>query len=254
MSSMETSHTIKKSAVCLICLYPDKKEKYLQFLSTFEYYDIYLVVDDNIQSYANLQKEYPSIRFVQFRNDLCEKSGYKNLSNITLNKAVTGWDKAIYLFTLLGDMYSHVWFLEDDVYFHSENTLVNMDNKYLTEDILCNSSYEPAKLNEWLWSRIQIPFQGDYSCGMMCALRLSSRYLESIRDYVAEYGTLFFLEAFFTSFAQKMGFKILPNPPEFLTITYNRTFMDEELDDKRLFHPMKNLDDHVRYRENKESI
>lgn len=235
-------------AICLITLYPDKKESYLKFLSTFQKYDIFVVIDDNTKSYAHLQKLYPTIRFVQFRNDLCEHSGYKNLSFTNLKKVVTGWDKAIYLFTLLGTTYRNVWFLEDDVYFHSENTLETIDEKYLTEDILCNTSYEPAKLHEWLWNRIEIPFKGQYSCGMMCALRLSTRYLEGIRDYVAEHGTLFFLEAFFPCFAQKMKYKTVVNPPEFLTITFNRVFQDEEVHKNGLFHPMKNLDDHTRHR------
>lgn len=241
--------TTIKNAICLITLHPDKKDTYLKFLSTFQTYDIYVIIDDNTKSYAYLEKMYPSIRFVQFRNDLCENSGYKNLNYIVLKKTVTGWDKAIYLFTLLGSTYKDVWFLEDDVYFHSEKTLETIDAKYLTEDILCNSSYEPAKLNEWLWNRIDIPYKGEYCCGMMCALRLSSKYLEGIREYVAEYGTLFFLEAFFPCFAKKLaGCKTVVNPPEFLTITYNRIFQKEEIHSEGLFHPMKNLEDHVQHR------
>ena len=131
--------SMSDKAICLITLYPDKKESYLKFLSSFQKYDIYVVIDDNTKSYTHLQKLYPNIRFVQFRNDLCEHSGYKNLSFTNLKKVVTGWDKAIYLFTLLGSTYRNVWFLEDDVYFHSENTLETIDSKYLTEDILCNT-------------------------------------------------------------------------------------------------------------------
>ena len=69
----------------------------------------------------------------------------------------------VYYFSKKNDLkqYKNIWFFEDDVYFHSEETILKIDNKYESQDILCNSSYKEENLKEWLWGRIckDIPFR-----------------------------------------------------------------------------------------------
>ncbi len=238
-----------KNAICLITHKPNEKISYLHFINKFIKYVINVIIDVNLNNFNNLKKQFTNIRFIQINDELCFNSGFKNISYITLKKPITGWDKAIYFFTKENTNYENVWFFEDDVYFHSENTILQIDNKYKDEDILCNSSYGEGKLNEWLWKRIKINFYPPYFCGMMCALRLSKKYINCIRDYIDKNKTMFFLEAFFPTIAVKNNLKIFSNPIEFLTITHrNSTPNPTDININYLYHPVKDLNLHNIYR------
>jgi hypothetical protein len=239
-------------ALCLITFKPNEKREYLKFLESFEHFDIYVIIDDNSHDYENLKNEFNRIKFIQIGDDICVNSGFIDISFITLRKNVTGWDKAIYYFTKINSNYSNVWFFEDDVYFNSENTIIKLDSKYKDEDILCNCSFEKAKLNEWLWHLIDINFEPPYFCGMMCCIRLSKKYMNCISDYIDKNKTMFFLEAFFPSIAKHYGLKLIENPIEFKTITHrNAVPHHNEIDIDYLYHPVKDLRLHNLYRKMK---
>jgi hypothetical protein len=240
-----------KNALCLITFKPNQKLEYLHFLNSFTNFDIYVVIDDNSVSYDNLKDTFKNLKFIQIDNYLCLNSGFCNINYIALRKNVSGWDKAIYYFSTNNLDYHNIWFFEDDVYFYSENTILQIDDKYKEEDILCNSSYDEGKLNEWLWKHIHISFPPPYYCGMMCALRLSKKYLNCICDYVNKNKTLFFLEAFFPTIAKHYKLKIIENPIEFINITYRGSFSnDKKLNTNYLYHPMKSLELHSFFRNN----
>ena len=235
-------------ALCLITFRPNEKIEYLKFLNTFNSYDIYVIIDDNIGNYESLKSQFKNINFIQIDDKSCLIDGFSNLSFITLKKPVTGWDKAVYYFEKINTKYEKVWFFEDDVFFYSEETIINLDKKYKEQDILCNSSYEEGKLNEWLWNKIKIEFKPPYFCGMMCCIRLSKKFLSCINEYATKHKTLFFLEAFFPSIAKKYGLNIIKSPEEFKTITHRNTFNLNELNQNFLYHPKKNLEFHKTYR------
>lgn len=237
------------NALCLITFNPTQKLDYLEFLNSFKNFDIYVIIDDNSVNYNYLMNTYKNIKIIQIDNNLCINYGFFNISYITLRKYVTGWDKAIYYFSINKFNYNNIWFFEDDVYFYSENTILQIDNKYKTEDILCNSSYEEGKLNEWLWKYIYINFSPPYYCGMMCALRLSNNFLNCVCDYVNRNKTLFFLEAFFPTIAKHYKLKIIESPIEFSTITYNNSVpQNNNLNENFLYHPVKDIKLHSIYR------
>lgn len=237
-----------KNALCLITYKPNEKLEYLNFLNIFQMFDIYVIIDDNSNNYEYLNEMFKNIKFIQMDNNVCFNSGFINISYITLNKNVTGWDKAIYYFARNKLEYDNIWFFEDDVYFHSENTILDIDNKYKEEDILCNSSYDEGKLNEWLWNRIDIKLNPPYFCGMMCALRLSKKYLDCVNHYVNKHKTMFFLEAFFPTIAKHYNLIITKNPIEFLTITYQNTPNERNINTNYLYHPVKDIRLHINYR------
>jgi hypothetical protein len=238
-----------KNALCLITFKPDEKLEYLNFLNCFENLDIYVIIDDNLNNYDNLKNAFKNINFIQIHDNECINNGYKNLNYIVLKKPVSGWDKAIYYFTKNKADYSNIWFIEDDVYFYSEKTILQIDEKYREEDILCNASYDEAKLNEWLWKYIDIKFDPPYFCGMMCAVRLSKKYLECINDYVNKHNTLFFLEAFFPSIAKHYNLKIVKWPIEFGYITYRDPVPNHnDLNINFLYHPIKDIRLHSFFR------
>jgi hypothetical protein len=237
---------MNKKALCLITFNPN--EIYLDFLNKFINYDIYVIIDDNENNCSEYKTEYNKINFIQINNIDCSNSGFINTSSITINKEITGWDKALYYFSNTNCIYDYVWFLEDDVYFYDETTLNNIDDKYNEEDILCNSSFEEAKLDEWLWNRIEINFPSPYYCGMMCITRFSKNMIQSINDYAKNNNTLFFLEALYPTIAVKNNLKYCINPIEFLTITHRNVFEIDSLNKINLYHPIKKIESHTEAR------
>lgn len=231
------------NAICLITLRPS--EMYLNFLNTFLNYDIYIIIDDNENNFTQFKKKYTKINFVQLNKNVCIKAGYKNTNFIGVKKLVSGWDKALYFFSYIQTKYNFIWFMEDDVYFYNENTLLNIDKKYEDHDILCNCSFEQGKLNEWLWNMIKIELQPPYFCGMMCIVRFSKNMIEPIKDYAKKYDTLFFLEALFSTLAVKYNLKYIPNPSEFNTVTHRNIFDIYSLNNTNLYHPIKDITNHI---------
>lgn len=238
----------KRKALCLISYKP--KDIFLDFLNTIKSYDVFVIIDDNDDNYLDYKMKYLNLNIIQINTDNCRQNGYKNSSTITLKKDVTGWDKGLYYFAHIQNVYDYeyVWFFEDDVFFYDEETLTKIDNKYKEQDILCNSSFEEAKLNEWLWHRIQINFPSPYYCGMICICRFSKKMLESIKNYVIQNNTLFFIEAFFPSIAMYNNLKYISNPDEFLTV--KRDFLDiNSCNKNNLYHFLKNMEEHIKARQ-----
>ena len=235
-------------AICLVTFKPN--EIYLDFFKNFIEYDIYIIIDDITFDSTELKLKYPTIDFIQIKNQDCLQSGFTNTSTITLQKPVVGWDKALYFFSYINNLYDYIWFMEDDIYFYDENTLKNIDKKYENNDILCNSSFTEAKLDEWLWNIIHINLPTPYYCGMMCVTRFSKNMIESIKDYAIKNNTLFFLEALYPTIAVKYNLKYLSNLPEFLTVTHREIHDISTFNKSNLYHPVKNLKNHVEVRNN----
>ena len=246
-----------KNAVCLITHKPNEKKEYLKFLNKFNSYDIHVIIDDNNNKYDDLKQQFTNIEFIQIENDLCINAGIMNLNFKVLRKNVTGWDKSIYYFSKKNDLkqYKNIWFFEDDVYFHSEETILKIDNKYESQDILCNSSYKEENLKEWLWGSIckDIPFKPPYSCGMVCALRLSTKYFKCINQYIDKYKKTFFLEAFFPTIAKKYDLiTTTKTPVEFSNIKYQTPVpKPNDVNVDYLYHPVKDISLHTTYRNSK---
>lgn len=232
-------------ALCLITINPN--EIFLDFFTQFSNYDIYIIID-NDNDYTELISSYPKIKFVQLNNDDCLSNGFSNLSYITLSKNVTGWEKALYYFAHIEQKYEYIWFIEDDVYFYDENTLQTIDQKYENTDLLCNSSFGEAKLDEWLWDKIEINLKPPYYCGMMCIVRFSQKMLQSVKDYASKNNTLFFLEACYPTIAVKYNLTYIENPDEFLSVTHRDNHSIDSLNKDFLYHPMKNIENHVEAR------
>jgi hypothetical protein len=235
---------MNKNAVVLITKIPNAK--YLDFLNSFTNYDVYVIIDSNEYFTTSVTKIYENIQFIQINNDECRNNGFCNSSYITLKKDVTGWDKALYYFSIINQTYNNVWFIEDDVFFYGESTLLTIDEKYNEADLLCNSDYSPAKLNEWLWNRIRIELPYPYFCGMVCCARMSRALLESITDYSMKHKTLFFLEALFTTLAKHSNLQTVVQPTEFLSVKWNEKAANYNKTD--LFHPNKDIEEHTTIR------
>ena len=83
---------------------------------------------------------------------------------------------------------------------------------------------------------------------MMCAVRVSNKMMNCINNYANKNKTLFFLEALFPTIAIKNNLK-LNNPIEFDTIYYRQNFRGEKVNKNILYHPVKNLNNHISFRQ-----
>jgi hypothetical protein len=117
-------------AICLVTFRPNKI--WCEFLNVFKKYKIFIIVDDNKLDLCDFKNNYENINFIQIKNETCKLNGYIN-TNFFI-RLISGWDKALYYFGVENKMYDYVWFIEDDVFFYNEDTIVNIDNKYI--DIL----------------------------------------------------------------------------------------------------------------------
>jgi len=251
-------------AICLIVLEPN--EVYLDFLTKFSSYDIYIMIDSKKNQTAITTKEkYKTLNFVQLFEQQCINNGFQNVNYIGVKKVVSGWDKALLLFSVIIPLkYDHVWFIEDDVFFLKEQVLKNLDVKYPNQDLVANCDFDKTKVtkndnnhsNDWLWPNIDIQIEKPYYAGMMCIARMSRSLLQSIRWYATTFKTLFFLEALFPTITSHFSLSYA-NPIELETVTYRDIFFDElsdtfygDLDrvDTHIFHPMKDLNKHEELR------
>jgi len=239
-----------KNAICLIMFTPVNKEEYLDFINNFRKYTIYVVIDDNTYRCEDLRTKYNNINFIQIPDSVCAHAGFQYLTSITINKVVTGWDKAVYYFSRVCDIYDNVWFIEDDVFFYSEYTLLRLDKQYSTEDILSDSFIESdkSKLDEWFWNSITIHYEIPYYNAMMCIVRLSKKLLELVEKYVSKHKRMCFLEAFFPTLAVKNNLKI-SSPSEFYKVTFDYETSMISMNKNGLYHPEKNVSLHKVYRD-----
>jgi len=242
---------LDKKCICLLTYKPHKI--WLDFLNDFSEYDIYVIIDDNTINYNNLyNNKYPNISFIQMDNDTCLKSGFIDL-NFTIHKKITSWEKGLYYFSNINTTYKNVWFIEDDVYFYNQDTILNIDKQYPDSDFLSNkygvNNDNDFLSNEWHWNQLDIKFDLPYYNAMVCACRMSQKLLQKIKIYATDHNTLFFLEALFPTITMKYNL-IYDTPNELSTIEYRYNFMPHELNKTNLFHPIKDMDKHFIYKTN----
>lgn len=236
------------NALCLITFIPNKI--WCDFLNFFSKYKIFIVVDNNNIDLCEFRNNYKNINFIQIEDIKCNLNGYIN-TNFVLNKLISGWDKALYYFGVEDNNYDFVWFIEDDVFFYNEATLLRIDYQYINDDLLSNIFHENSdgNKNTWHWSMINIQYSPPYYDGMMCAVRFSNRMIECINNYAKQQNTLFFLEALFPTIAIKNNLKY-NNPNELNNICYRNDFKKENINNNNLYHPVKNLTNHIYFRKN----
>ncbi len=233
------------SCICLICYKPHGI--WVEFLSKFTKYDIYIIIDDNSTDYKERYSQFLNVNIIQIKDEECKSRGFVNM-NFFINKDITSWDKAIYYFSTINTEYNKVWFFEDDVFFHDQQSLYDIDLKYDDYDLLSNYYTENTNghKDDWHWHRIDIKYAPPYYYAMACCVRVSSNLLSKIRNYANAYNTLFFLEALFPTVCKIYNMKY-ETPQEFNNITYRKHHQD--IDKNNLFHPVKDITRHQYYRD-----
>jgi hypothetical protein len=234
------------NAICLITFRPNKI--WCDLFNKFNKYKIFLIIDDNDFDLSDFTDNYSNITFIKVEDEKCKSTGYVDV-NFSLPKLISGWDKALYYFGVEDKKCDFIWFFEDDVFFNNEDTILQIDNQYINDDLLSNEYREniDGHKNDWHWHRLTIEYPPPYYCGMMCAVRFSKKMMDCINEYAYKNKTLFFLEALFPTIAIKNNLKY-NNPKEFNNIHYRYDFKKEDINVNELYHPVKDLNDHIYYR------
>jgi len=247
---------MEKNCICLICHKPNKI--HLDFLNTITEYDVVVIIDDENEHYYENNQEYYDTNYKkliisQINHIECIENGYQ-FSSFTLNKMVSGWDKAIYFYYCLYNdklklkkQYNHVWFIEDDVFLYNEEILKNIDAKYPNSDFIAKDIHK-KEINDWLWKYIIILIEEPYYKSLVCACRMSKKILYHIFEYVKQNKQLFFIEAMFPTIAMKNNL-ICDFPEELNTIEYRKNWIYNEVNKTNMFHPIKNIEFHKLLRE-----
>ena len=215
-----------RSSTALCVLAKEPHPEWVEFLhgdlaTTF---DVYFMVDNNDYDLENDRKRYPQINFLQIPDDVCHELGYVHVNSVSIEKTPIAWDKALYYFAAhpTGKEYRHVWFVEDDVFLPTANSITDLDAKYPDEDLICNASSinETGSLDGWnWWHEAKKHFELPWSGGLMCVCRLSRPLLQSIDDYATQHIRLVFIELFFATLAQR-NHLVVVNPEEFANVVW----------------------------------
>lgn len=235
---------MSRNCICIICIKPN--DIWIDFLSTFKQYDIVFIIDDNSEEYAVKYADKKNIQCIQIKEEDCSKNGFIDVNALSFDK-ITGWEKAVYYFAKVNTTYNQIWFIEDDVFLHNEETILNIDKQYPISDLL-TAPYEEKIRNNWHWRSIKIQFPPPYFHAMVCAVRMSGTLLSTIREYAETHKTLFFLEALFPSLCKANGL-VYDTPTEMKHIVHMGRYQKENVDVHHLYHPLKDINKHVLFRQ-----
>lgn len=234
---------MRKIAICIVCR--NAHHAWLKFLNSFTYYDVYVIVDN-----ATLEdlSHYQHVKIIHINNDEVERNGFTNSSTspkLPFFPKIIAWDKALYYFSQINVQYQHVWFVEDDCFFISENTLKNIDNQYEDTDLIVkdNAVNNEENPSGWHWSVINHLIKSPRCASLIQTCRLSKCLLQKIKSFANEKGQLFFIESMFNTLAYQNNLKIV-NPIELSKLSLSVYNDIPNVDEKYLYHAVKKIENH----------
>jgi hypothetical protein len=234
---------MNKIALCVLTR--NYNIKWIDFLSNFKNHDVFLVIDDNSKIYDEIIE---NVNIVQVPDEVCISTNYYKSSCWSNLKDIVSWDRALYYFNRVKTDYQHVWFLEDDVFIMSEKVIDKINEKYTDSDLLC--AFHEINQNGDIhhgwnhWVNVIHRIGTPWAHSLISASRLSRRLLEKVDNYVSD-RHLMFIEALFNTLSLHYNFKV-DNPDELKdTITYDKKWNRDDIDELKVYHPFKNIEDHL---------
>ena len=206
---------------------------------------IYICIDDNTYKIPEYDGK---IKIIKIKNSICERDGFKNTHSRILG--ATSREKALYYFCKNNIDYDNIWFIEEDVFIPTINTIQNLDKKYVEGDLLVSkNNIIYKKRTDWLWKLVnkQVRLPLPYSKSMICAVRCSKALIKSIHNYANKYRTLFMCEALFNTICLHNKLKLVV-VEELSTISWNNKWKHSEINKTHLFHPIKSIEQQYKFR------
>lgn len=235
--------------ISLLCYIPN--DIYCNFLNNFINYKIYIIVDKNM----NLEKfkdKYKNIKFLKLNTDICIQKNYINSCQEiykNLPKSIS-WDKAMYIFCEFEINFDHIWFIEDDVFFKNENTLLNIDKKYKNSDLLTKEWLKNYKYDKnysvWDYIKMECFNEPHYLTEIACC-RVSKKLINAIKYNVYIYKKMHCLEAYLPTLCIKNNL-LLKEAQELNTIFYKKNYEKKDINDSHIYHPIKDHNKHLEFR------
>ena len=242
---------MKKKAICFLTLRPN--ETYFNLIEIFtKFYDVYVCIDDNKHKLNfNYSKK---IKIIKYPNIVPKKEGFIHTVMYFKNRSCSR-DKALYYFSKNENIkkYTKLWFIEEDVFIPSFKTIKNIDEKYnKSNDLLCQGFIKFKNQNDWnKFDTVRKDAAGivklPYYRSMICAIRVSSKMLKVIKNFAHKYKTLFMDEALFPTLAKQKDLKINVIP-ELKSVVYRREWRYVDIKKENLYHPIKDINVQVYWR------
>ena len=256
--------------ICFLCVKPP--EEFLDNLLKMTYTQpIYIVCDSNEYEPPEQikSKDYTSVVLTEASTDVnrgispntlyfikideaeCGKRGYINSAS-TIPKKPSAWDKALYFFCLK-NMAQHVWFIEEDVFIPRLTILDEMNARNPNTDLVTKQHVsEKDDPGFFWWFDAEEKMERPYYRSLVCAVRVSRRILEKVAKMAKEKRTVCFVETIFSTIAHQNNFSIV-QAPELQSVIFRHSWTKETVHMNGLFHPVKEMADHIAFREHLES-
>lgn len=212
-------------------------------------YEVYCFIDNNEADLTEYKHFYPDITFIKIKEEDCYKRGYYNVNYTIKYGKPSSWDKALLYFCDYYHHYKNIWFVEDDVFIPSYQTIINIDKEYQNNDLLIRSNHTDKN-----WFHYQIVLQQLYENkklihdypdiekymgnSMVCAIRCSQHYMTYIKEFVKKYKKMYFLEVFLILIANlyHIPITIIPNLQH---IQFRYNWLIQNIEEDFLYHPIK---------------
>ena len=121
---------------CFLTVTPN--EKFYNFIKQLPDIDnIYICIDNDDYNIPNYDGK---IKIIKINKNICESEGFKN-THLHIKGALAK-DKALYYFYKNNIDYDYIWFMEEDVFIPTIETIKNIDMKYPDNDLLINGKEE----------------------------------------------------------------------------------------------------------------
>lgn len=232
---------------CFLTVTPNEKfYDFIKQLPDTEY--IYICIDNNDFKIPNYDGK---IKIIKIDNKESIKNGFHS-SVLSYEKKAVSRDKALYYFYKNNIDYDFIWFIEEDVFIPTIETIKNIDIKYPDNDLLVsNNEIIYTKRNDWHWRLVNKQLYGKislpYSHAMICAIRCSKKLLDYIFTHAVKYKTLFLDETMFNTIAlhNNLNIKVIE---ELKTIHWRKNWKKNEININNLYHPVKSIEQQYTFR------
>lgn len=236
---------------CFLTVTPS--EKFYNFIKKLpDINNIYICIDNN---HYNIPNYDGKIKIIKIDNNESISNGFHS----TLTSFGEHWtgragsrDKALYYFYKNDINYDYMWFIEEDVFIPTIETIKNIDIKYPDNDLLVSTNniiYQ--KHTDWQWCLVNRQLNGKlslpYSNAMICAIRCSKKLLECIFNYALKYNTLFMDEVMFNTLALHNNLNV-KDIEELKTIVWRKKWTKNEININNLYHPVKSIENQYQFR------
>jgi hypothetical protein len=151
-------------------------------------------------------------------------------------KYINAWDKSLLYFTEIATQHSFVWFIEYDVHIPSIRAFLRVHKESIVSQKADLVIRESTEISHARVHKLKAPF---YS-SLACTVGASRKLLNIIKQYVAQYHQLEYIEILFTTLSRQHHLKIY-HPLQFQAIQFrcNFTCSDIYRYPDQWYHPIK---------------